>query len=62
MTVHRKVKYHVPGITFLPYYPIFNLLPAVKDVSASVFALKFTFPLPIRPVNLYRKIVLTAGK
>ncbi len=76
MTVRGKVKaciLHVPGITFLPHYQIFNILsryttefsiyfPAVKDVSASVFPLEFTYPLPIRSVNLYGKIVLTAGK
>jgi hypothetical protein len=76
MTVRGKVKaciLHVPGITFPPHYRIFNLLscyttefsinfPAVKDVSASVFALEFTFPLPIRSVNFYGKIFLTAGK
>jgi hypothetical protein len=72
----REVKaciLHVPGITFLANNRIFNLLsryttefsiyfPAVKDVSASVFALEFTFPLPIRSVNLYGKIVLTDRK
>jgi hypothetical protein len=76
MTVRRKVKAcisHVPGITFLAHYRIVNLLSryttefsiyflTVKDVSASVFALEFTFLLPIRSVNLYGKIVLTAGK
>ncbi len=76
MTVRGKVKAyisHIPGITFLPHYRIFNLLsrhttefsiyfPAVKDVSASVFLFEFTFPLPIRSVNLFGKIVLTAGK
>ncbi len=76
MTVPGKGKAcisHVPGITFLPHHRIFNLLsrhttefsiyfPEVKDVSASVFIFEFTFPLPIKSVNLYGKIVLTAGK
>jgi hypothetical protein len=36
--------------------------PAVNDVSASGFVLVFTFPLPEGSLNLYSKIVPTAGK
>jgi hypothetical protein len=61
MTVSGKVKAcisRVPDITFPPHCRIFNLLsrytiefsiyfPAVNDIFVSVFALEFTFPLPI---------------
>jgi hypothetical protein len=36
--------------------------PGVNNVSASGFVLVFTFPLPAGSLNLYSKIVPTAGK